>query len=473
MGMHLDSNRVVAELGAAGFKDRRLAVRLQGLAERLVLKPDASFPKALRDSAELEAAYRFFGNVAVNPDAILDGHFRGVRQRCEREGTVLAIHDTTAISFRHDGQRRGDDGKALPKQRFFAHLSLVVSDDGVRRPLGVASLETWYRGASFAGGGWHDEYDRWWLMAQLTAERLSHESVVHLMDREADDYWLFHNLASNGHRFIIRARASGERTRMLVDEDFRQLHEAVASLEMAVERDVKLSKRRKKGSEVHDSIHPPRESRLTRLSIAARALTLKRPKRHPKQSKARRASTLAPTIPLNVVRVWEPSPPPGENPVEWVLLTNDPIDTVEQILRTVDRYRARWIIEEYFKALKTGCAYESRQLADYESLPNALAVFAPIACTLLNLRSEARRTPDAPAELVLTKSQLEVLRVMGRIPLPEAPTQREALLAVAALGGHIKWNGEPGWQTLGSGYRELLTLTAGWEAAKLHLARDQ
>ena len=70
MGMHLDCNRVVAELGAAGFKDRRLAVRLQGLAERLVLKPDASFPKALRDSAELEAAYRFFGNVAVNPDAI-------------------------------------------------------------------------------------------------------------------------------------------------------------------------------------------------------------------------------------------------------------------------------------------------------------------------------------------------------------------------------------------------------------------
>jgi hypothetical protein len=471
--MHLDSNRVVTELGAAGFSDRRLAVRLQGLAERLVLKPDASFPQALRNSAELEAAYRFFGNVAVTPDAILDGHFKGVRQRCEREGTVLAIHDTTVVSFRHDGQRRGDDGKALPKQRFFAHLSLVISDDGVRRPLGVASLETWYRGASFAGGGWHDEYDRWWLMAQLTAERLSHENVVHIMDREADDYWLFHNLARDGHRFIIRARASGKRTRMLVDDDFRQLHEAVASLETTVERDVKLSKRRKKGSEVHDRIHPPRESRLTRLSIAARALTLKRPKRHPKQSKARRASTMAPTIRLNVVRVWEPTPPPGEEPVEWVLLTNDPIDTVEQILKIVDRYRARWTIEEYFKALKTGCAYESRQLADYDSLANALAVFAPIACTLLDLRSEARRTPDAPAELVLTKSQLDVLRVMGRMPLPEAPTQRQALLAVAALGGHIKWNGEPGWQTLGTGYRELLTLTAGWEAAKLHLARDQ
>jgi hypothetical protein len=293
------------------------------------------------------------------------------------------------------------------------------------------------------------------------------------MDREADDYWLFHNLTSNGQRFIVRARASGARTRMLVDDDFRQLHEAVASLNATVERDVTLSKRRKTSSPVHDSIHPPRESRLTQLSVAARALTLKRPKRHPKQSKARRAATIAQTIALNVVRVWEPTPPPGEKPVEWVLLTTDPIDSDEQILTIVDRYRARWTIEEYFKALKTGCAYESRQLADYESLANALAVFAPIACTLLDLRSEARRTPDSPAELVLTKSQLEVLRVMGRVPLPEAPTQREALLAVAALGGHIKWNGEPGWQTLGSGYRELLTLTAGWEAAKLHLARDQ
>ena len=471
--MHLDSNRVVAELGAGGFKDRRLAIRLRGLAERFVAKPDASFPTALRGSAELEAAYRFFGNVAVSPDAILDGHFEGVRRRCEREGTVLAIHDTTTISFRHDGQRRGDDGKSLPKQRFFAHLSLVISDDGVRRPLGVAGLGTWYRGASFGGGGWHDEYDRWWRMAQLTAQRLSHKSVVHVMDREADDYWLFHNLVSNGQRFIVRARASGARTRMLVDDDFRQLHEAVASLEAAVERDVKLSKRLKKGSEVHDGIHPPRESRLTRLSIAARPLTLKRPKRHPKQSKARRAATIAPTVALNVVRVWEPTPPPGAKPVEWVLLTTDPIDSEEQILQIVDRYRARWTIEEYFKALKTGCAYESRQLEDYESLSNALAVFAPIACTLLDLRSEARRTPDAPAELALTKSQLEVLRAMGRVPLPEAPTQREALLAVAALGGHIKWNGDPGWQTLGSGYRELITLTAGWEAAKLHLARDQ
>jgi hypothetical protein len=293
------------------------------------------------------------------------------------------------------------------------------------------------------------------------------------MDREADDYWLFHNLTSNGERFVVRARAKGTRTRLLVDDDFRQLHEAVANMETVVERDVKLTKRRKHRSPTQDIIHPPRESRLTQLSIAARPLTLKSPKRHPSQSKARRAATLASTIAVNVVRVWEQAPPSGEEPVEWVLFTTDPIATVEQILKIVDRYRARWTIEEYFKALKTGCAYESRQLEDHQSLANALAVFAPIACTLLDLRSEARRAPDAPARLVLSKSQIEVLRALGRMPLPEEPTQRDVLLAVAALGGHIKWNGDPGWLTLARGYADLVMLTAGWEAAKLQPARDQ
>jgi len=273
-------------------------------------------------------------------------------------------------------------------------------------------------------------------MALLASQRLAHKNVIHVMDREADDYSLFHNLTSNGERFVVRARCKGTRTRMVVHDDFRQLHEAVASMEAVVERDVKPTTRKKHSSPTQDIIHPPREPRLTKLSM---------PQVLPR---------FPPTIALNVVRVWEPTPPPGEAPVEWVLLTTDPITTVEQLLKIVDRYRARRTIEEYFKALKTGCAYEHRQPEDHLSLANALAVFAPIACTLLTLRTEARRVPDAPAQLVLSQPQIEVLRVLGRMPLPENPTQRDVLLAVAALGGHIKWNGDPGWLTLARGSTE-------------------
>ena len=267
----------------------------------------------------------------VNPDVTLDGHFEGLRQRAAREETVLAIHDTTTISFRHDGRRRGEDGKELPEAAIFAHVALAIADDGTRRPLGVAGLETWYRGASFGGGGWHDEYDRWWLMAQLASQRLAHQSVVHIMDREADDYFLLRQFDEQWAALYRRGRASGERTRLLVDDDYRQLHEAVASLDAEVERDVKLSKRRKKGSKVHDSIHPPRESRMTHLLHRSEIPEAEEAERHPKQSKARRAATLPPAIQVNVVRVWEPDPPAGEKAVEWVLLTSDSIDSTEKI----------------------------------------------------------------------------------------------------------------------------------------------
>jgi hypothetical protein len=40
-------------------------------------------------------------------------------------------------------------------------------------------------------------------------------------------------------------------------------------------------------------------------------------------------------------------------------------------------------------------------------------------------------------------------------------TIREAMLAIAALGGHIKNNGDPGWAVLGRGYEDLLLLERG------------
>jgi hypothetical protein len=58
------------------------------------------------------------------------------------------------------------------------------------------------------------------------------------------------------------------------------------------------------------------------------------------------------SIEINVLRVHEVDCPEGEAPIEWVLYTQKPIDTAEQVERIVDIYRARWIIEEYFKSFE-------------------------------------------------------------------------------------------------------------------------
>jgi hypothetical protein len=272
-------------------------------------------------------------------------------------------------------------------------------------------------------------------------------------------------LSEGQHRFVIRSAHD----RLLAESTWREPHkltEALAQVECAVHREARLSKRADKArSPKQKAVHPSRGTRLTRLAIGATVITLKRPKPQDK--------SLPSSLSLHVVRVWEPDPPASEQPIEWILFTSEAIDSAEALLRIVDRYRARWTIEEYFKAIKTGCAFAERQLGDYEGLVNALAVFAPIACRLLALRSDAQHQPDASASRVLEPVELEVLRVLGRVPLPQNPSTREALLAVAALGGHIKWSGEPGWLTISRGFTELQTLARAWQAAKLQPASDQ
>jgi hypothetical protein len=164
------------------------------------------------------------------------------------------------------------------------------------------------------------------------------------------------------------------------------------------------------------------------------------------------------------IHVFECKPPPGQPAVEWFLLTNLPIDNDEKIGFAVDCYRTRWAIEEYFKALKTGCQFEKRQLESAHSLLNALAILAPVAWRLLLLRHLARAPKPGPASNALTTKQLQVLRAVAKKPLPPKLNARDAMLAVAKLGGHLKNNGDPGWLVLGRGMHDLLLLELGWRA---------
>jgi hypothetical protein len=199
--------------------------------------------------------------------------------------------------------------------------------------------------------------------------------------------------------------------------------------------------------------HKPREPRVAKLQIRASRVCLRRPDhvRSPQPA----------SVTLNVVHVAELDVPDDQDPVEWKLYTSEPIDTPEQIIAIVDHYRVRWMIEEYFKALKSGCSFEKRQVESRRALLNTLALYAPIARRLLALRHESR-AGGMPTSL--TSRQIQVLRAVRRKPLPDQPSARDLMLAVAGLGGHIKNNGDPGWQVLGRGYLDLLAYEAGWVA---------
>jgi Transposase DDE domain len=212
--------------------------------------------------------------------------------------------------------------------------------------------------------------------------------------------------------------------------------------------------------------HPAREGRVATLRVAARQLSVQRPQGWPR--------TLPPSLDVNVVYVWEVDAPSGQEPVEWRLITREAIETVTDVLRIVDIYRTRWLIEEFFKALKTGCAYEKRQLESLQTLLVALALLAPVAWQLLLLRHLAHSAPDSPATAVLTVRQVDVLRASAAgTRLGQRSTVAEALLAIASLGGHLRQNGSPGWLVRGRGMQKLMLMESGWIAAEQARGCDQ
>lgn len=465
---------LVREMATGDLGDQRLNERRNGLVAVLEQHPDAGFPDACANEAQVEALYRFLRNRRVSWSAVFDPHAIATAARCQALDEVLVIHDTTDMVFTGETPRAGLAPLGKARHGFWLHAALAVSADGVKAPLGVLSLAPFIRKTQPAGTRKSD-YERFndpqkesrcWIDGVGRVRQRLGPAVnpVHVMDREGDSYELFAALIQQGDRFVVRLNHDRRVVPDGPESAPEKLTEALSRLKPICEREVYLSPRRV-GHRPLQSLkkHPARDGRPARLHFAARSLTLKRP--------ANQTHTPA-TLIVHVVYGWEIDPPAGEKPVEWRLITTEPIDTVAQVLRVVDTYRSRWLIEEYFKCVKTGCAYEKRQLESFDTLVIALALLAPIAWQLLLLRHLARQRPDMPARVALTPRQVAVLRASSvGASLSAAPTVRDALYTVARLGGHLRQNGEPGWLALDRGMQKLLWMEAGWAAA--HGASDQ
>lgn len=171
---------------------------------------------------------------------------------------------------------------------------------------------------------------------------------------------------------------------------------------------------------------------------------------------------------LNLVEVEEIDPPDGESPVCWLLLTSLPVDTAAQALQVVQYYRRRWMIAEFFKALKTGCGLQKRQMDSTGAMLNMMALLLPVAWRLLTLRTIGEQQPDAYWSAVLTLIEFDVLLARNngrsrspRYQLASDATVAQVLAAVARLGGHIPRNGRPGWQTRYAGWEQHSGLVEG------------
>lgn len=454
------------EVETADLGDKRLTARLVRLAERIARAPHESFPKAAGSDAALEATYRFFGNDAVTPEAILEPHVAATRSRCLQAEAVIIAHDST--EFRFSSEREGLGRVANESSHgFLGHFALAITA-ATRAPLGILGLETVFRERGVRTPKRHRlppeqrESKRWLeLVRRAAAVVTGVPAAIHVMDREGDAFELLAPMVAEHHRFIVRLKFD---RRVDTTIGRGRISDVIKGRRTLLTREVMLSARVPRRDDPLSRIanYPYRRGREATLRVSAASVAIKRP--------ASLGGHLPENLRLNVVRVQEVGVPRGIDPVEWRLVTSEPVDTADDVAAIVDGYRARWIIEEYFRALKQGCAYEKRQLESKHALLNALAVFTPIAWQLLALRQLSRDAIDVPADSVLSPLKITLLQRHPDVRLGRRPTIRQAMLAIATLGGHIKNNGDPGWQVLGRGFEDLLLLERG---AALALGCDQ
>lgn len=461
---------IAHEFRGASLGDRRLQARLVKVVEAIAPAPHKSLPRSASMARELQAIYRFLGNKAVGARALLQPHIEQTVGRCEQAQRVIVAHDTTECEYTGTVRRPGLGYlRSTATQGFLAHISLAVRADGSRLPLGVLALHCWTRptlGKSKKNGRKlkdHEyaklqdkESNRWGEQIERTKAVVgSRAQLIHVMDREADAFELLSQLTAANDCFVIRA--SYPRIARTDEHSPNETMQVLVSRAQGMlQTEVPIASRASSSKPARDKTFVPRDSRRVKLAFAASTVQLRRPRY------AKGPSWLT----VHAVHAYEVEVAEGDEPVEWFLYTSEPVDTPPEVLAVVETYRTRWTIEEFNKALKTGCSLEDRQLESYRALLNALCLFIPMAWQMLLLRTLARCSPDAPAETVLSPTQIEVLRTCGSRQLVTHPTVGQVLLAVAILGGYLPNKRGPGWLVLGRGIEKLLLLEVGWTAAR-------
>jgi hypothetical protein len=436
----------------AKLGDPRRLRRLLPMVDQLAENPTASFPKALKSTAAVEAFYRFVSNGQVSWRQLVDPMAEASLRRAAPRAPTLAIHDSTLFQFHGEVLRDGTFRTSADTCGYLGHVCLGVTADGTLRPHGVLGMIPVVRPSAGASpdspGVVYEIESQRWIDLVIQVSELNHDRVqlIHIMDSEGDSFDLMSAIVLPGDDFVIRLHQD----RRVLDGDVtNKLSALVKEAALRLVRTVRVSRRKKQEKGVATKRNAAREEREAVLEIRTTTVTLLRP-----QSAASRD----PYLTVHIVHIVEVDVPAGEEPVEWLLATTLPIEDAKDVEFIVDSYRARWVIEEWFKALKTGCAYEERQLESLDSLLMAFAMLAPIATRLLELRSLGRTKPELPADTVLTSTEIFLLRkahkVIGRL-IPKNPTIGEAMYAVARLGGFLPSNKIAGWQVLGRGFAEL------------------
>lgn len=455
-----------AELGRAELHDPRRTERLVDLAEVLGNAPAAALPAATQTRARLQAAQRWFTNAAIDPAAILAPHQAATAQRMATQPVVLAVQDTTELDLSAFPTLVGAGPLRNRRQHgLVLHTTLAVTPPTATAPaipLGLLDQQGWARDpATFGKLADHktrpiaDKESRKWLAGLAATVRvvaatpaLHPTPVVVVGDRESDLYDLF--LAPRPPTVHLLVRAAYDRKLAGADAT---VWATVAATPAVAQTTVAVPAK------------AGRPARAAQVLVRVQTVTL-HPPRH------RRKERLPP---VTVWAVWvqEPYPPADTPALDWKLLTTWPVRDAATALLVVQWYTGRWVVEDWHRVLKTGCAIEARQFDRADDFIRCLTLYSILAWRVLAATRQVRVTPEAPCTSLLSPDEWQALvcvRDQNPFPPVTPPTLGEAVAYLAQRGGFQPRPGRhPGPQTLWRGLQWLAGATDAYRALTRHL----
>ena len=474
----------IDEMKTADLKDKRLNDRLGEVLSQLGGHPTASIPAACGGYAEMTAAYRLFDNKKVDFQNVLQPHIDATRRRIADQPVAILAQDTTEIDLTRpeqlvDGAGPLDGGS---RRGVFLHPLHAFTPDGT--PLGTVHATVWARSdeplpskSERSARRKHTpieekESQRWIDMlrqAREEARRAPNTRFVCAADSEADIYELLVEAQAEPREveWIVRAcqnralhvgDAKNTKNSGLTDIAANHLREQVLTQPVLFMQTIKVRGRKAKVSCCKRGRQQPRKSRTATVEVRAGRVTLRPPWRPDRK---------LPPVSVNVVLVREIDPPAGEQPVEWLLLTSLPIDTVEQVREVIQYYCVRWMIEVFFRTLKSGCRVEQRRFEHVDRLLPCLAVYLIVAWRTLYVCRLGRSCPDISCEAIFEPAEWKsVYRVVRGKSLPSVPPKlSEMVRMVAQLGGYVnrKRPDPPGPQTVWLGLQRMHDMALCWQ----------
>lgn len=435
--------------GTCELGDKRRTKRLVQVAEHVCNHPSASLPNQMERWSDLKAAYRLFDSDQVTFEGIARPHWELTKQAAK--GRCLVIGDTTELDFGKDREivGLGPTGNGSG-QGFLLHNALLVNAES-EEIIGVAGQTIYYRkkkskkrenSAQILKR--KRESEVWGTVIDQIGKPQNEAEYVHVFDRGGDNFEVYCRLLKNHGQWVIRASKMSRYILAGESEERMPLKDYLPQLQTLGHYTLSLRAR------------PGQAARDAQLEVRVGQIKIPRPRHVSPWVR----SLQQPPIAMNVIEVVEVNAPKGVTPIRWVLFTSLSVATFDDAWTLIGYYESRWLVEEYHKALKTGCASESRQLKAAGRLEAFVGLTSVVAIRLLQLKSLARTDPEVPAQRVVPRVWLQMLKLARKnLTRVHDLTVGQFYREVAKLGGFLgrKSDGDPGWITIWRGWEKLNT----------------